>query len=107
MEQVKLIAAVRWRILKNGLRRKNSRWDLIGMIFAGISSGALVIGLCVAFYFGAYEFLLTNRPSWYALLYWGIFIWWQVLPIFVAGFGSTFEFATLLRFPLNLRAFYL
>jgi ABC-2 type transport system permease protein len=107
MEQVKLIAAVRWRILKNGLRRKNSRWDLIGMIFAGISSGALVIGLCVAFYFGAYEFLLTNRASWYALLYWGIFIWWQVLPIFVAGFGSTFEFATLLRFPLNLRAFYL
>jgi ABC-2 type transport system permease protein len=107
MEQVKLIAAVRWRILKNGLRRKNSRWDLIGMIFAGISSGALVIGLCVAFYFGAYEFLLTNRAGWYALLYWGIFIWWQVLPIFVAGFGSTFEFATLLRFPLNLRAFYL
>src|SRR5208282_1609299 len=106
-EQIRLVAGVRWLILKHGLRRKNNVWDLIAMIWVGVLSAALVIGLSFAFYFGGYEFLKTNRSAWLALLYWGIFLWWQVFPIFVAGFGSNFEFATLLRFPLSLRAFYL
>jgi len=107
LEQLKLVAGLRWRILKNSLRRKNSRWDLIGMIWVAVFSGLLVAGLCLAFYFGAHEFLSKGRAGWMAALFWGIFLWWQVLPIFVAGFGANFEFKTLLRFPLSLRAFYL
>ena len=106
-EQVRLVAGVRWRILKNGLRKKHNVWDLIGMIWVCFFSGAIVIGLAFAFYAGGYEFLAKGRPGWLALLFWGIFLWWQVFPIFIAGFGSNFEFATLLRFPLSLRAFYL
>ena len=106
-EQIRLVAGVRWLILKHGLRRKNNVWDLIGMIWLGIVSTAAVIGLSFAFYFGGYEFLKTERAAWLSLLFWGIFLWWQVFPIFVAGFGSNFEFATLLRFPLSQRAFYL
>jgi ABC-2 type transport system permease protein len=105
--QVKLVAAVRWRILKNSLRRKNNRWDLIGMIWVAVFSGVLVVGLAAAFYFGGYVFVGKGRASWLGLLYWAIFVWWQVFPLFVMGFGSDFQFATLLRFPLSLRAFYL
>src|SRR2546430_1727700 len=47
------------------------------------------------------------RSAWMGLLFWGIFVWWQVFPIFVAAFGARFGFCTLLRFPLNLSAFYL
>jgi ABC-2 type transport system permease protein len=107
LEQVKLVAGLRWRMLRNGLRRKNSRWDLIAMVWAGIFSGLLVIGLAVAFYAGTVAFLRTNRVSWLALLFWAIFIWWQAFPIFEAGFGTTFEFRNLLRFPMSRRAFYL
>lgn len=107
LEQLRLVAGLRWDLLKNSLRRKNSRWDLIGMIFAAVISGALVLGLCVAFYAGAYFFLTKGQPSWMALLFWALFLWWQVFPIFVAGFGANFEFKNLLRFPLDLRAFYL
>jgi hypothetical protein len=106
-EQIRLVAGVRWLILKHGLRKKNNVWDLIGMIWLGIVSTSAVIGLSFAFYFGGYEFLNTGRAAWLSLLFWGIFLWWQVFPIFVAGFGSNFEFATLLRFPLSRRAFYL
>ena len=106
-EQIRLVAEVRWRMLKNGLRRKNNRWDLIGMIWVGIIGGVLILALCFAFYAGGYEFVAKSRAGWFALLYWGIFLWWQAFPVFVAGFGSNFEFATLLRFPLSLRAFYL
>jgi ABC-2 type transport system permease protein len=106
-EQIRLVAGLRWRILGNNLRKKHNQWDLIGMIFAGIFAGLFVIGLCVAFYFGAYAFLSGGREAWIALLFWGIFLFWQLFPIFTAGFGAGFEFRTLLRFPLSLRAFYI
>jgi ABC-2 type transport system permease protein len=106
-EQVRLVAGVRWRILKNGLRKKNNVWDLIGMIWVGIFSAAIVIGFCFAFFAGGYEFVQKNHFTWLSLLFWAVFLWWQLFPIFVAGFGSNFEFASLLRFPLSLRAFYL
>jgi len=70
--------------------------------------GALmVLGLSFAFCFGAHAFLSTGRAGWMALLFWSIFVWWQLFPVFVAGFGTSFEFRTLLRFPLSLSAFYL
>jgi ABC-2 type transport system permease protein len=106
-EQIQLVAGLRWRILKNSLRRKQNRWDLIGMIWVGFVSTVLVVGLAVAFYAGGHALVAKNRAEWLGLLYWGIFLWWQVLPVFAAGFGSNFEFAGLLRFPMNLRAFYL
>jgi hypothetical protein len=107
LEQVGLVSGIRWRILRNSLRRKNNRWDLVGMIFAGVFSGVLVVGLSVLFFIGGYTFLAKGRPEWFAFLFWAIFLWWQIFPIFVAGFGTTFEFTTLLRFPMSLRAFYL
>jgi ABC-2 type transport system permease protein len=106
-EQIRLVAALRWRILKHGLRKKNNVWDLIGMIWVGFFSAALAIGVSIAFFAGAYHFLSKGQTGWLALLYWAIFLWWQVFPIFMAGFGADFDFATLLRFPLSLRAFYL
>lgn len=107
VEQLKLIAGLRWNLLKNSLRRKNSRWDLIGMILAASGGAVMVVGLCVAFYAGAYFFLTTGRSGWMSLLYWAIFLWWQVVPVLVAGFGANFEFRNLLRYPLSLRAFYI
>ena len=106
-EQVRLVAGLRWRILRNSLRKKNNRLDLIGLIFTAVFSGILVIGLSFAFYAGAYAFLSQGRLEWLVLLFWGIFLFWQIFPVFVAGFGANFEFRTLLRFPLSLRAFYL
>jgi len=107
LAQIRLVAGLRWRILRNSLRKKNNRFDLMGLIFAGLFGGVLVFGLCIAFYAGAYEFLSKGHAGWMASLFWGIFVFWQGFPIFVAGFGASFDFKTLLRFPLSLRAFYI
>jgi ABC-2 type transport system permease protein len=107
IEQLKLVAGLRWGLLKNSLQRKNNRWDLIGMILAAVISGVMVLGLSIAFYAGTYFFLTKGRPSWIALLFWALFLWWQVFPILATGFGTTFQFKNLLRFPLGLKAFYL
>ena len=106
LKQIRLVAGLRWRMLRNGLRRKNNRFDLIGLIIVGILSSFFVLGVCFAFFAGAYNFLSEGRFGWLSLLFWGIFIFWQLFPIFATGFGAGFEFRTLLRFPLNLTSFY-
>jgi hypothetical protein len=105
--QIRLVAWLRWRLLRNSLRKKNSRLDLLGLIIAGFFSSLFVVGLCFAFYAGAYTFVSEGRPAWVALLFWGIFLWWQLFPVLAAGFGASFQFRNLLRFPLSLGAFYL
>ena len=105
-EQIRLVAGLRWRILGNNLRKKHNQWDLIGMIFVGVFATLFVLGLCFAFYFSAYAFLSGGHEAWITFLFWGVFLFRQLVPIFTAGFGAGFEFRTMLRFPLSLRAFY-
>jgi ABC-2 type transport system permease protein len=106
LTQIRLVVGLRWRMLRNGLRKKSSRLDLFGLIVVGILGAFFVFGLCFAFFGGTYNFLSEGHFGWLSLLFWGIFIFWQLFPIFAAGMGATFEFRTLLRFPLNLTAFY-
>lgn len=107
LTQIRMVAGLRWHMLRNGLRKKSNRFDLFGLIVAGILSAFFVFGLCFAFFAGAYNFLSAGRFGWMSLLFWGIFVFWQLFPIFAAGMGASFEFRTLLRFPLNLTTFYI
>ena len=106
-EQIRLVAGLRWRILRNGLGNKSNRLDLIGLIFTTVLGGILVVGLSFAFFAGGYAFQARGRLEWMTLLFWGIFLFWQLFPVFVAGFGANFPFRALLRFPLSLRTFYI
>jgi len=107
LQQIQLVSRLRWRILRNSLGRKSSRWDIIGVVLTGVISGIFVLGLCFAFYSGAKYSVAKGQYAWMTLLFWAIFLFWQGFPIFVAGFGASFEFKTLLRFPLSLSAFYI
>lgn len=105
--QVRAVAELRWRILRNSLSKKNNVLDLIGLIFAGAFGAILVAGLAFGCAVGAYTILSGSQPGWIALLFWGIFVFWQFFPLFAAGFGVTFQFRSLLRFPMSRTAFYL
>jgi len=105
--QIRLIAGVRWRMLHNNLRRKQTKLDLLGLIVVGIVAGIVVLGLCVVFFEVAFEFVSSGRTTWLSLEFWSVFLWWQLFPIMVAGFGASFDFRALLRFPLSFGAFYL
>jgi hypothetical protein len=107
LRQIILIAGLRWRLLHNSVRRKHTRLDLIGLILLGLVAGTFVAGVCFALFAGAYDFASTGKTSWLGLFFWGIFLWWQLFPIVGAGFGASFEFRTLLRFPVSFTAFYI
>ena len=106
-KQIALVAGLRWRLLHNSLRRKHSRMDLLGLLIVGVVAGAVVVGVCFALFEAAYDFVSTGNPSWLGFLFWAVFLWWQLFPIVAAGFGASFEFRSLLRFPLSFVAFYL
>ncbi|HTG29569.1 MAG TPA: hypothetical protein VK818_15225, partial [Methylomirabilota bacterium] len=106
-DQIRLVAGLRWRMMINGLRKKNNVLDLIGMGFVSVFGLILVIGPSFAFYFAGYSFVSEGRLQWLAVPFWAIFVFWQLIPVFAAGFGSRFEFRTLLRFPFSPSAFYL
>ena len=107
LAQIRLVADLRWRVLRNLIRNRNSRLDFFGLICAALFASVFVIGLCWLFGWGAYFSVSTGRLGWLLLLFWGICLFWQAFPIFVAGFGAPFEFRTLLRFPLRFSAFYI
>ena len=89
------------------MRTRNSRWDIFGLVWAAIFASAFVIGLCWLLWWGAYFSVSNGQFVWLLLLFWGIFLFWQAFPLFIAGFGAPFEFRTLLRFPLRFSTFYL
>ena len=104
--QILLVVHLRWRILRNSLRRKHNRLDLIGVVVLGVFAAAFVIGVGLAFFTGAQNLVSTEKTAWLDLLFWSIFLWWQLFPIFVAAFGASFGFRAMLRFPMSQSAFY-
>jgi ABC-2 type transport system permease protein len=106
-EQLKLVAWLRWRSLRNGLRNKNRRMDLLGMVVSGLFSSMLVIGITIALFVGTKYIFEEHDEKYLGLIFLGLLVWWQLFPIMLAGFAPQFSFKTLLRFPLNFSTFYL
>jgi len=106
-DQIRLIAWLRWRVLRNSVSNKNRRLDLIGLIFSGFFSLLFVIGVTFGFFFVTKALFENHLEPLFGLVFLALLVWWQSFPILLAGFAPQFPFRTLLRFPVNLSAFYL
>jgi ABC-2 type transport system permease protein len=106
-EQIRTVAWLRWRILRNSLRNKSRRLDLIGLIVSGFFSLLFVVGVTLAFFFVTRYLFEKHLEPLFGLVFLALLVWWQSFPILLAGFAPQFPFRTLLRFPMNLSAFYL
>jgi len=106
-DQIRLIAWLRWRVLRNSISNKNRRLDLIGLIFSGFFSLLFVIGVTFGFFFVTKALFEKHLEPLFGLVFLALLVWWQLFPILLAGFAPQFPFRTLLRFPVNLSAFYL
>jgi ABC-2 type transport system permease protein len=105
-EQIRNVGWLRWRILRNSIRNKNRRLDLIGLIFSGLFSLIFVIGMTFAFFFVTRYLFERHLESLFGLVFLALLLWWQLFPILLAGFAPQFPFRSLLRFPMSLSAFY-
>src|SRR5258708_8199929 len=107
LEQIRLVSQLRWRVLRNNLRKKSRRVDLIGVVISSVIGSIFVAGISVVFFLGTRAMLANHLEKYFGLLFLALLVWWQIFPIMIAGFSPQFTFRTLLRFPLKLSAFYL
>jgi len=105
-EQLRLVAWLRMRSLRNGLRNKNRRMDLLGVVVSGFFSSILVVGVTLALFAGTKYIFEAHHQPYLGLIFLGLLLWWQLFPILLAGFAVQFSFRSLLRFPLSFSAFY-
>jgi ABC-2 type transport system permease protein len=106
-EQLRLVAWLRWHGLRNSVRNKNRRLDILGVILSGVVSSALVVGVAGAMFVGTEYIFEQHEEKYLSLMFLALLVWWQLFPIMMAGFAPQFSFPSLLRFPMNFSAFYL
>lgn len=105
--QFAAIAELRWHLFRNSLRTRRGRAELVSRIIIGAFFGLFGIGGSVGFGVGAWYFLSKNKAAWFALLLWPIFLFWELFPVVATAFTENMESASLLRFPLGYRAYFM
>ncbi|MGA8035192.1 MAG: hypothetical protein WA823_19115 [Candidatus Acidiferrales bacterium] len=105
--QFAAIALVRWQLLLNGMRTVRGRMEVVSRILMGF--GFAVLGLGGATAMGAGAWYLTSRGQIeaLALLFWGIFLFWQLFPVMAHALADNIDSSHLLRYPLTYRAYFL
>jgi ABC-2 type transport system permease protein len=105
-DQIRLVIGLRWRLFRNSLRTLRGRLDSASLILIWLLTTGMMIAGGVGFGFGAYVLLERQQPGRLADMFWGIFLFWQLYPIFSGAGGAQFDFSRLLRFPLRYRGFF-
>ena len=106
-QQLAAVAELRWRVFVNSLQTFRGRLELGSRIFialafmAGGLGGAIALG-------GVAWFLVTDgSPEWLGAVLWPVFLFWQLFPLLATAFTENIESASLLRFPLSYRSYFL
>ena len=105
--QIAAIAGMRWRMFVHSLRTTRGKLEVVSHIFVAFAFGAG--GLVGAFSIGvaSYFSVAESKPAFLALLFWILFIFWQVFPIIANAFANNPDSSDLLRFPLSYRSYFL
>jgi ABC-2 type transport system permease protein len=104
-QQVLLVAGLRWRLFRNGMRSLTAKLSLAGTIFVGVLWGAVGLGVSIGVGVGSYFLITEGYAKYLTAILWGIFVFWQFFPILSAQFAPSFDSTSLLRFPLKFSAF--
>ena len=105
--QFAAIAELRWRTFVNALRTTRGKLELLSQILIGFAFAIGGIGGAVAMGFAATVMISAGKPELLALLFWFVFLFWQVFPIMASAFGNNADSSDLLRFPLSYRSYFL
>ncbi|HUI43265.1 MAG TPA: hypothetical protein VL523_14980 [Terriglobia bacterium] len=105
--QFGLITHLRWRIFVNSLRTCRGEFDVVSRALVGTSLGVMAFGVGVILAVGGWATFRTEQPLILAAELWFILVFWQLLPVFITGFGAQASLGSLLRFPVRYSAFVL
>ena len=106
-EQLRAVAALRWRLVLNSLRSVRGRMNLVSRSIAGLLVTAAGVGGAFALGATAWELTRTNKLEWLAAFFWIVFLFWQFFPVMATAFTQNIDTSALLRFPLTYKTYFL
>ena len=105
--QVWLVVGLRWKTFRNGLRSKSETMHLLGTVVIGLAFTFMTLGVGTAIGVGSFELASSNQFQFLIAILWGIFLFWQFIPVLASQVNPGFDGRNLLRFPLRFSAFFL
>lgn len=102
MEQLTLILQLQWLLFKNSLKSQSSKIELVARIIFVIGSAIVDIAIAVGLFMAT--LLLYNHPSMikaFIYLFLGITLYWQVIPLVTASFGSGLSISNFRLYPIS------
>ena len=103
--QFKAIAYLRWRLFRNGLRRKGGAGELAARILVYPIFAGFIIGPVVVATSSAYLAVEHHHPEYLAPVFWAIFALRVLVSINISQPGQSFDPEALIRFPLTFPRF--
>lgn len=105
--QYRALAAMRWRMFRNTLRSPQGAIELGARTVAFFFYALMGLGIGAGIGAGAYAIVVNDKWEVFPVLFWVVFVMWQVVAVSMASLQEHFDLGGLLRFPVGFGAFYL
>jgi ABC-2 type transport system permease protein len=105
--QLSLVILLRWQTFRNGMRSQAEKMHALGTVALGLFFTILALGGSLGL--GIVTFEIVETPKWIylSMILWGIFMFWQFVPVLASQTNPGFDGRNLLRFPIKFSAFFL
>ena len=105
--QLSLVILLRWQTFRNGMRSQAEKMHALGTVALGLFFTILTLGGSLGL--GIVTFEIVETPKWIylSMILWGIFMFWQFVPVLASQTNPGFDGRNLLRFPIKFSAFFL
>ena len=105
--QLAAVANLRWRIFVNSLRSTRGKMELVSRVIVGLAFAIGGIGGALGMGGSAWYFVSRGKAEYLAILFWPVFVFWQVFPVMATAFTNNPDSSDLLRFPLSYDSYFL
>jgi ABC-2 type transport system permease protein len=105
--QLWLVVMLRWQTFRNGMRSQSEKMHVLGSVALGIFFTLLTFGGALGIGFGAFEIAGMQRWIYLSMMLWGIFMFWQFVPVLASQTNPGFDGRNFLRFPIKFSTFFL
>jgi ABC-2 type transport system permease protein len=105
--QLSLVILLRWQTFRNGMRSQSEKMHVLGTAALGLFFTMLTLGGSLGLGIVAFEIAGTQKWIYLSMILWGIFMFWQFVPVLASQTNPGFDGRNLLRFPIKFSAFFL
>lgn len=105
--QISLVILLRWQTFRNGMRSQSEKMHVLGSAALGLFFTVLTIGGSIGLGVVSFEIASTQKWIFLSMVLWGIFLFWQFVPVLASQTNPGFDGRNLLRFPIKFSTFFL